>query len=145
MDLHFPMLLGQSSIPAGTYQEIRFQIAKEGNYVVFEGGGKATLHIPSGELKPHIGELHIAAGTVTELVFDVNPKYFVERAEGVFNINPRQSLRFVKEVKAEFGELDVRIQLPEGINKFISAEVSLFKSGKEDQFGIPSYKVMCLI
>ena len=133
MELQFQqMLLGQAKIPAGTYTEIRFQIAKEGNYIVFEGGGTAPLNIPSGELKPHIGELHIPAGTVTELVFDVNTKYFAERAGGVFNINPRQSLRFVQAVEAEFGELNVSIQLPEGIDKFVSAQISLFRDGETE-------------
>ena len=127
------MLLGQSRIPAGTYTEIRFRFAEEGR-IEFEGGGEPKiLNFPSSELKVDLGKKRIVAGSTTELIFDVNPGSFAERGSGdVYNANPSKSLRFVKEVKAEFGELDVRIQLPEGINKFVSAEVSLFKSGKEE-------------
>ncbi len=134
MELQFDqMLLGQAKIPAGTYTEIRFQIAKEGNYIVFEGSRTADLNIPSGELKPDIGKLIIPAGTITELVFDVNPKYFAERGkDGGYNANPRQSLRFVKEIKAEFGELDVRIELPEVIGELLSIQLSLFKDGQDE-------------
>lgn len=133
MELQFPTLLGQASIPAGTYTEIRFRFAEEGR-IEFEGGGEPkTLNFPSSELKVDLGKKRIVAGSTTELIFDVNPGSFAERGSGdVYNANPSKSLRFVKEVKAEFGELDVRIQLPEGINKFVSAEVSLFKSGKEE-------------
>lgn len=132
MGLRFSeMLLGQGKIPAGSYSEIRFQIAEEGNYIIFEGGKKADLKVPSNELKPHIGKLNIAAGTVTELVFDVNSKYFAERGnDGGYNANPRQSLRFVEQVEAEFGELDVLIELPEWLDGVFSIELSLFREGE---------------
>lgn len=132
MGLRFSeMLLGEGKIPAGSYSEIRFQIAEEGNYVVVEGGETKPLKVPSDELKPHIGKLNIAAGTVTELVFDVNSKYFAEPGkDGGYNANPRQSLRFVEQVELEFGELDVRIELPEWLDEVFSIELSLFKVGE---------------
>ena len=132
MDLQFPMLLGQASVPAGTYQEIRFRFAEEG-LIEFEDGEVKTLYFPSSESKIDLSKKRIVAGSVTQLIFDVNPESFAKRGSGdVYNANPSKSLRFVKEVKAEFGELDVRIQLPEDIDKFVSAKVSLYKSGEPE-------------
>lgn len=131
MELQFgQLLLGQAQIPAGTYKEIRFQIEKEGNEIVFEDGQTASLKVPSGELKPHLGSLNIPAGTVTELVFDVNTKFFAEKGNGGgYNANPRHSLRFVQAIEAEFGDLEASIQLPEAIEEILSVEVKLFRVG----------------
>ena len=100
MDLQFPMLLGQASVPAGTYQEIRFRFAEEG-LIEFEDGEVKTLYFPSSESKIDLSKKRIVPGSVTQLIFDVNPESFAKRGSGdVYNANPSKSLRFVKEVKA---------------------------------------------
>lgn len=125
-------LLGQASIPAGTYTAIRFQFAEEGR-IEFEDGETKILFFPSSELKVDLGKKRIVAGSTTELIFDVNPRSFAKRGTGdVYNANPSKSLRFVEKLDLEFGELNVRIELPEVIGELLSIQLSLYKVGQEE-------------
>lgn len=132
MDLHFrQQLVGNGSIPAGKYSEIRFELSdsNQDNYLVLQGGTKVALKVPSNELKPEIN-ISIAKDTFVELVFDVNQSFLVERgSNATYNLNPRKALRFVGSFDDLYGSLQGELVLPEGLDKLLSIQMELYRSG----------------
>lgn len=114
MSLQFQsQLLGQEiTLQAGTYSQIRLVTSDEAgvNKVVLTDDTTHALKIPSNELKPEVGKFTVAAGTVTQLVFDIDMKYFVDTNNG-YNANPRKAIAL--KYLEDFGTLEGEITLPE--------------------------------
>lgn len=114
MSLQFQaQLLGQEiTLQAGTYSQIRLVTSEEksANKVVLANGTTHNLKIRLNELKPEVGKFTVAAGTVTQLVFDIDMKYFVDTNDG-YNVNPKKAvaLKYLE----DFGALEGEITLPE--------------------------------
>lgn len=113
------MIGKEVKIPSGRYKEIRFQIASEKDFaeknlnrIVYSNGTVSELKVPSSELKPKFtSDILVTADAVTQIVFDINTKYLVEKGNGGSNVNPRKFLR-VLEVN-ELGEVHGRVSNPE--------------------------------
>lgn len=139
MNLRFrEELLGQGTIPAGNYTELRFQLRENGpdeedwhNYVVLGDGSKVPLKIPSKELKPQMN-ITVVEGTIDEWAFDVNHKYCTELGYGDYNCNPRQMLRFMH--RHEYGQISASIELPSELVDWLSVEVQLFRTEETEPF-----------
>lgn len=136
MDLRFQKeLLGGNSIPAGKYTEIRFEVKEnEGdheagwfNYVVVNGQ-KSPLKVPSTVLKVDMN-ITLTDGSIVELIFDVDSRFLVERGgDNGYIANPRKAMRFMKSYEIEYGGIMGEIELPAGIDSWLSIDVELVRS-----------------
>lgn len=86
--------LGEGSVDAGAYQELRLILA-EGSYVAFEDGSSEPLDIPSGTSSGYKikGDYEIAADGHTNLVIDIDlRKAFVKTGSGEYKLRPTARL-----------------------------------------------------